>query len=818
MSVSGRPSSSSPGFVVSTTTTKTAADNEMIDQNYADHSSPYISLFHVTSHVQFRYAHTLVTSYVKNPTNTIQEISFAAVIPNDAFISNFTMVLPGEEHVAEVKEKEEARREYTEAVSRGSGAGLVSQDVRDANRFTVTTNVEAGDKVEFRLTYEELLQRKQGQYHLAINVNPGQIVDDLKIEVFINESLPISIISVPELKQSNEVDFEPDQESQVAVVERDIDGDESRASVVFEPSREYQEEAGEQGLAGQLLVNYDMDRKGQVNEGQVIDGYFVHYFTPENLPVLPKHVIFVLDVSGSMDGEKISQLKDAMFTILDDMTEKDYFNIITFSSGTEHWSPATSEYTEEVHAIQATKENRDAAIEFARGLDASGGTNINDALLEGLRSASLITRNEDLPRDLLSTIVFLSDCEATEGETRGTTIRDNVKTANVEMGVPIYSLGFGRNADFNLIKGISNDADGFSKHIYEDSDAALQLENFFLEIANPVLSDLKFQYVGGQVNNDSLTDLSYHCLFKGGEFVVSGKLNDNALAEDDDGVLQVIVEAGGQGGETYQSSSSFCLTGINPQENIIDYDDASSLLPFPCITISDRPRSQAQNFLQNIHAFLNIRQLLKRQDEVSENEDEESPKEKALRLSLSNNFVTEFTSLVVVRPDEDPKIATIDKGEVQHSSYQHTNTYGYGGIVPLSLPVPKSSGLSYYKSGGGSWHDPCPSCKILRSSSYNYASYASYDYDGSGMDYEYDTTFDSAPQISTTTTPAGPCSGSLTLFSKTYNRGENVTVTEDTPDLDEFNNQLVSALVEGDCCWAVYTRGSYSGDSEVFRP
>merc|ERR1712038_61047 len=310
MSVSGRPSSSSPGFVVSTTTTtKTAADNEMIDQN-----SPYISLFHVTSQVQFRYAHTLVTSYVKNPTNTSQEISFAAVIPNDAFISNFSMVLQGEEHVAEVKEKEEARREYTEAVSRGSGAGLVSQDVRDANRFTVKANVEAGDKVEFRLTYDELLERKQGQYHLAINVNPGQIVDDLKIEVFINESLPISIISVPELKQSNEVDFEADQESQVAVVERDIDGDESRASVVFEPSREYQEEAGQQGLAGQLLVNYDVDRKGQVNEVQVIDGYFVHYFIPEILPVLPKHVIFVLDVSGSMDGEKISQLKDAMFT------------------------------------------------------------------------------------------------------------------------------------------------------------------------------------------------------------------------------------------------------------------------------------------------------------------------------------------------------------------------------------------------------------------------------------------------------------------------------------------------------------------------
>ena len=222
LSVDGLPSSS-PGLVVSTRSTRSTTE---IAPPPGDHSSPYIAGFHVTTHVQFRYASTLVTSHVRNPTSTSQGVSFVAVIPDDAFISNFSMVLQGEEHVAEVKEKEEARREYTEAVSRGSGAGLVSQDVRDANRFTVTANVEAGDEVEFRLTYDELLERKLGRYRLAINVNPGQIVDDLKIEVFIDESLPVSFLSVPELKHSNEVDFEPDQESRVAVVERAIGGDE----------------------------------------------------------------------------------------------------------------------------------------------------------------------------------------------------------------------------------------------------------------------------------------------------------------------------------------------------------------------------------------------------------------------------------------------------------------------------------------------------------------------------------------------------------------------------------------------------------------
>lgn len=47
---------------------------------------------------------------------------------------------------------------------------------------------------------------------------------------------------------------------------------------------------------------------------QVYDGYFVHYFAPRGLPVVPKDVIFVIDVSGSMIGTKIKQVKWTNFT------------------------------------------------------------------------------------------------------------------------------------------------------------------------------------------------------------------------------------------------------------------------------------------------------------------------------------------------------------------------------------------------------------------------------------------------------------------------------------------------------------------------
>ena len=70
----------------------------------------------------------------------------------------------------------------------------------------------------------------------------------------------------------------------------------------------------------------------------------------------------------------------------------------------------------------------------------------------------------------------------------------------------------------------------------------------------------------------------------------------------------------------------------------------------------------------------------------------------------------------------------------------------------------------------------------------------------------------------TTTTIPSVCSGSINLFSKTYNRGSNLTISEDTPDLGKFQfaNQLVSLDVSGDCCWQIFTETNYTGDSKQF--
>ena len=70
-----------------------------------------------------RYATTLVTSGVRNPEPEAREIFLTVILPDTAFISRFAIEVEGQLFVAFVKEKEDAWREYQEAVQTGKTAG-----------------------------------------------------------------------------------------------------------------------------------------------------------------------------------------------------------------------------------------------------------------------------------------------------------------------------------------------------------------------------------------------------------------------------------------------------------------------------------------------------------------------------------------------------------------------------------------------------------------------------------------------------------------------------------------------------------------------
>ena len=69
--------------------------------------------------------------------------------------------------------------------------------------FKISINLEPGAQADFTLIYEELLVRRLGSYKLVVNVNPGQIIEDLRVFVGIDETRPIEFVDASDIESSD---------------------------------------------------------------------------------------------------------------------------------------------------------------------------------------------------------------------------------------------------------------------------------------------------------------------------------------------------------------------------------------------------------------------------------------------------------------------------------------------------------------------------------------------------------------------------------------------------------------------------------------
>ncbi|XP_069689638.1 inter-alpha-trypsin inhibitor heavy chain H4-like isoform X2 [Periplaneta americana] len=596
---------------------------------------PQIYTLHVKSDIQHRYAHTLVTSKIANPANFPQELMFTVQLPDSAFISGFIIEDDGRVYKAHVEEKEAAKQEYSRARGEGRTAAHVAASARDSKRFTVSVNVEPKKKVTFNLTYEELLSRKLGTYKHVINLDPGQIVRDLSVEVHINESADITTLNVPALRTSNEIQTDTSAEGccgPVATV-RYIS---IRSAVVkWAPTPSQQYDLSSNGISGQFVVEYDVDRSSQPDQILVNDGYYVHFFSPADLPTLRKHVVFVLDVSGSMLGRKIQQLKEAMNIILKDLSPTDFFSLEIFSSRIQVWcGPPSNSWQSKIDGlncdtqsavIAATEKNVDSARIAVTYLAARGGTNIHKAMKMAIQLSCLSKRNwktAELKQHPEPLIIFLTDGEATQGKTEPGIIMSATTRWNKKVKASIFALALGDDADMNFLRKISLRNYGFARKIYEASDANLQLRDFYRQVASPLLANVTFQYQETQVEAISVTNKRFPTFYSGTELVVAGRLQKTIPGKE----FHYEVYARSPDG----------MVQFRPMKPPAVIDDQAT-------------NNNSVNCMERVWAYLTIKQLLDRAH--TKLKKRKVVKKQALRLALKYSFVTPVTSLVVVKPN-----------------------------------------------------------------------------------------------------------------------------------------------------------------------
>lgn len=536
-------------------------------------SQPVVDYLHINANVNNGYAITTVEERLTNPLDGPAEDEFKFLIPDEAFISGFSLIIDGKEYVANVLPKKEAQQKFEEAASQGRSAGLLES--RNKNMFSYSLSFEPKQSIIVRLKYEQAVKKILGKFEYVLflrNTDATHSVNDLSVNLTITSLNDITTLETPGFEGAN-IKYVSTTEGRVTYGAKTLP--DKDLTVVYTTNNP--------PVNGDMLF-YNMG-------GQ---GYMMHVFSPTEADLgttaLSKDIVFVVDKSGSMSGDKITQVKTVFTKIISDLPPDDQFNVMFFDSTLRTYSKVL---------MEANTKNKADAANFVNNLDANGGTNINQALLDSLGMFDNSSKRVPI-------IVFLTDGDPTEGITSPYVIRKNIRDAN-KAQVSIFTIAFGieNEANYDFLKAMSLENYGKAQRFFLEGKVEEEMTDFYKTISTPLITDMRFTYNGvSDVVNTGQNDL-----FAGSDAIVLGKYSGSTITSD-------IAATTRTGSRNFKNS----FNAVSKPEN---------------------------SFIPRLWAYTRIKKLMDRIDVEGETDTLVSS---VTGISLEFKFVTPYTSLFVEVP------------------------------------------------------------------------------------------------------------------------------------------------------------------------
>uniref|UniRef100_A0A3Q3GC26 Inter-alpha-trypsin inhibitor heavy chain 5 n=1 Tax=Labrus bergylta TaxID=56723 RepID=A0A3Q3GC26_9LABR len=439
--------------------------------------------------------------------------------------------------------------------------------------------------------------------------------------------------------------------------------------ITFSPNIVQQAKITTNGLLGEFVIRYDVQRDMGIGDIQVLNGHFVHYFAPKDLPVVPKNVVFVIDTSASMLGTKIRQTKDALFTILRDLRPGDRFNFISFSNKIKVWQPN--------RLVPVTPLNVRDAKKFIYTLATTGGTNIDGGIQTGSSLLREYLSGPDASPNSVSLLIFLTDGRPTVGEVQSAAILGNTRTA-VQEKFCIFTIGLGNDVDYRLLERMSLENCGMMRRISEDADAGAMLKGFYDEIGTPLLSDIRINYTQDSVQY--VTQQLFTNYFNGSEIVIAGKLT-NQSAES----LHVQVTA------SNNDRNIILETDVPLRQRQIETEKHVQAATVAMAEGAKLLGSITDDFVERVWGFLSVKEGLRSRLRSQTSKEREEHIQQATNLSLTYHFLSPVTNLVVEKPE-----VLADNTMAPTPTIAPAPTIAPGFSFPLELCCPSADGDPHF--------------------------------------------------------------------------------------------------------------------------
>jgi len=430
-----------------------------------------------------------VNAVFYNPNPFIMEGTYLFPLPGDAAVDNFEMNIDGKMVKGELLDADKARGIYEDIVRRRKDPGLlewVGTKMLKCRVFPMNPNSET----KVRLDYSLALKAEGGLVEFSYPLRSAKPlagkINTVAIKVKVEQKDGIKTLYSP----SHQVDV--------------IRKGENEASLGFEETNVVPERDFKLYFS---VSKKDVGVSVITHKPAAEDGYFLLSVAPnvEEKPeeAQPKSIVFALDTSGSMAGEKIDQAKGALRYCVNSLRPTDLFGLITFATEPSCFRDAL---------IPASKENVQAALAFIDKIEARGGTAINDALGLALKT---IKGSKGVPM-----IVFITDGLPTIGETETEAILKNTLAGNADRA-RLFAFGVGYDVNTQLLDRLAEDNHGAPDYVSPKENIEVKVSSFYQKVASPVLSDLKLDIPGlktSDVYPKALPDL-----FRGSQLMVLGR-------------------------------------------------------------------------------------------------------------------------------------------------------------------------------------------------------------------------------------------------------------------------------------------------------
>jgi Ca-activated chloride channel family protein len=581
---------------------------------------------HTDVHIQITgmIARVTVKQKFHNNSTDWQEGIYVFPLPENAGIDRLRMHIGDRIIEGQIKEKQQARKEYQQAKIEGKRASLVEQE--RANIFTTSVaNIGPDENIMIEIAYQQPVRYQNETFSLrfpmvvAPRYIPGKTVvtgfEGTGWSLNTDQVADASRITPPVLDPGQDLENGSEHASANPVsLSIDLDAgfllsnidspfhpidigipDKTKYSIQLQHSKvpanrdfvlNWKAEAGKAPTAALFTEEKDSDI------------YSLIMLLPpasETSPVLHREVIFVIDTSGSMSGPSIVQAKQALNLALDRLKPGDRFNIIQFNSYTEklfHFPQPISH-----HSL------RQAHL-YVDNLEAQGGTEMAPAL-----SAALLKQGNN-PNEKnydIRQVIFLTDGSIGNEDALFNIIQSQLGDSR------LFTIGIGSAPNSHFMHRAAKFGRGTHTYIGNVAEIQTKMETLFSKLESPVLTNIHIQWPENCVKGDCIVE-SYPQnipdLYLGEPLLISSK---------SDSLPESLIITGEIAGETW--SASLNLKG-----------------------------GQKDSGIPSIWARKKIATLMDqiRQNQNTEGDEVEQLRNNIIETALTHHLVSKYTSLVAV--------------------------------------------------------------------------------------------------------------------------------------------------------------------------